>query len=468
MAKQRVLGGEPDRRVVIVGGGFGGIYTALGLERDLTLGDRTEVTLINNENFFLFTPLLCEVASSSIDTSHAINPIRRMFKHTRFVEGEAVGLDTEGRALRVLLPNGAEYTYPYDHLVVALGARQGFFGMRDVRENALTCKTLGDAIHLRNWAIQMLETADTEQDPEARARALTFVVAGGGFTGVEIAGELNDLVRGALESYPTISQRDVRVLLVEAKSRLLPEFNERLASFTEDKLRALGVEVVLDTMVSGASPDEVLLKGKDPVPTRTLVWTTGVAPNPFVAASPLPKDEKGWLMVDAHMRAPGLSGVWALGDCARIPDILRPGHYQPSLAQHAIREARQLAHNITASIRGEATTPFRYRSLGQMATLGHYNGIGTIDLAPRVSIPVSGFLAWALWRGYYLYRLPRLEKQLRVLTDWITDIIFGRDISQIQTYHASRAGDREEKEMSATRPQSSKTLAAVGEGGSHG
>lgn len=432
MFKRRWFGGEPDRRVIILGGGFGGIYTALGLERDLRREDRTEVTLINAENFFLFTPMLCEVASSSIDTNHAINPIRRMFTHTRFVEGEAIGLDLEGRTVLVRHPGGREYSYPYDHLVLALGARTGFFGMKDVEEVALTAKTLGDALHLRNHAIEMLEVAAVERDPAVRAEVLTFVVAGGGMTGVEMAGELNDLVRGAAESYPGISQRDLRVILVEAMPRLMPEFDEKLAAFALQRLRASGVEVRLNTRVNGASPDEVRIEGNAPIRTRTLVWTTGVAPNPFIASTDLPKDGRGWITVDAHLRVLGQPNVWALGDCARVPDVLRAGKNHPATAQHAIREARQLARNIAAVIHGQPTQPFRYKTLGQMATLGHYNGIGTIG-----PFRVSGFLAWALWRTYYLWRLPRLEKRLRVATDWTVDLLFGRDISQIKTYMAS-------------------------------
>ena len=456
MFNRRGFGGEPDRRVLILGGGFGGIYTALGLERELRPEDRTEVTLINSENFFLFTPMLCEVAGSSIDTSHAINPIRRMFKRVRFVQGEATALDLEARSVTVRHPGGSEHAYSYDHLVVALGARTGFFGMADVQRHALTAKTLGDAIHLRNWAIEMLETADVERDPARRAELLTFVVAGGGLTGVEIAGELNDLVRQASDSYPSISQRELRVILVEAKTRLMPELDERLAAFTRDRLRALGVEVRLNTMVNGASAHEVRLKDADPIPSRTLVWTTGVAPNPFVAASPLPKDGRGWITIDAHLRVAGAPGVWSLGDCSRVPDVLRPGHFHPATAQHAIREARQLARNIAATIQGRPTQPFRYRTMGQMATLGHYNGVGMIG-----PLRVWGFVAWALWRTYYLWRLPRLEKRLRVATDWTVDLIFGRDISQIKTYMA-RPGEQISSAHAMERPQPALQPTALG------
>lgn len=424
----RGFGGEPDRRVLILGGGFGGIYTALGLERLLRAEDRTEVILVSAENFFLFTPMLCEVASSSIDTNHAINPIRRMFRHARYMQGEATTIDPQARTVRVVHPGGHEQEYRYDHLVLSVGARTGFFGMKDVEEHALTAKTLGDALHLRNWAIEMLETAEVEADPATRAELLTFVVAGGGLTGVEMAGELNDLVRQSLKSYPSLNQREVRIILVEAMPRLMPEFDENLANFAMSRLRAAGVEVWLNARVSGADANAVHLANGTTIKTRTLVWTTGVAPNPFIAANPLPKDERGWIVVDAHMRVAGLPGVWALGDCARVPDVLRPGHNHPATAQHAMRQAAQLAANIAAVIHGQPTQPFRYKTLGQMATLGHYNGVGIIG-----RLRVWGFPAWVLWRSYYLWRLPRLEKQLRVAVDWTVDLIFGRDISMFGT-----------------------------------
>jgi NADH dehydrogenase len=433
------FGGAPEHRVVIIGGGFGGVYTALGLEKTLRPEDRTEVTLISPENFFLFTPMLAEIVSSQIDTGHAINPMRRLFKHTHFVQGEATRLDLEQRCVRVRYPNDDEASYPYDHLVLAVGARTSFFGMKDIEENAYTAKTLGDAILLRNRIIALLELAEIERDPAARAETLTMVVAGGGFTGVEMAGEINDLIRRAAKYYPGISQREIRVILVEARSRILPEFDERLASFAERRLRASGVEVRANTAVKGATPREVQIKDQDAIPCRTLIWTTGVAPNPLIENSDLPKTGRGWVKVDPEMRVEGRPGVWAAGDCAQIPDVLHPGQVQPALAQHGMREASRLARNIAASIRGEEVQPFTYRTLGQLATLGHYNGIGTIG-----PIRIWGFVAWAVWRTYYLLRLPRLEKRLRVATDWTVDLVFGRDISQIQTYTATGPANKRE------------------------
>jgi NADH:ubiquinone reductase (H+-translocating) len=446
------FGGAPDRRILIVGGGFGAVYTALGLEKALKPEDRTEVTLVNPENFFLFTPMLAEIVSSQIDTSHAINPLRKMFKRTRFVEAAAQSIDLKARSVLVRHPNGDEFGYPYDHLVLAVGAEVGYFGMEDVENNSYTAKNLGDAIRLRNRAIALLEIAEIERDPAARAEILTLVVAGGGFTGVEVAAEINDLVREAAKSYPSISQRDIRVVLVEAKRRILPEFDEGLAAFATKCLRACGVEIRTDTTVAGVTKHAVLVKDQEPIPSRTLIWNTGVAPNPLITGSDLPRTGRGWVKVDATMRAEGLTNVWALGDCAQIPDVLNPGHNQPALAQHAIREAPRLAHNIVATIRGEPTQPFRYRTMGQLATLGHFNGIGTIG-----PFRVQGFVAWVAWRSYYLWRLPRLEKRLRVATDWTVDMIFGRDISQIQTYAATGPAGRHEHMDLYSRPESDPT-----------
>jgi NADH dehydrogenase len=432
MARRREFGGEPDTRILILGGGFMGIYTALELEKVLRPEDRTEVTLVSPENFFLFTPMLPEVASSSIETTHAINPIRRMLRQARFVQGSVQALDTAARRATILLESGHVEDFPYDHVVIATGALTGYFGMTDVERHSFTAKTLGDALHLRNWVIDLLERADTEPDPQMRAELLTIVVAGGGLAGVEVSGEVNDLIRQAAAVYPRLTQREIRVILVELGPRLMGELSDDLASFTLRRLRAQGVEVMLNTRVVGASERDVSIVshgGQGSLPTRTLVWTTGVAPHPLLATLDLPKDARGWLDVDAHLQVKGTTNVWAGGDCARVPDVLRPGKTHPATAQHAIREAAQLGRNLRAAVRGEPTAPFRYRTLGQMATLGHYNGVGVIG-----PIKVSGFMGWAAWRTYYLWRLPRLEKRLRVATDWTVDLLFGRDISQIKTY----------------------------------
>ncbi|MGI8913119.1 MAG: NAD(P)/FAD-dependent oxidoreductase, partial [Chloroflexota bacterium] len=279
MKTQETDTAEAVRRVLILGGGFAGVYTALSLERELRPADRTQVTLVNRENYFLFTPFVCEVAASAIDPTHAVNPIRRLLRWNQFVEGEIIDLDTEHRSVSVRQPDGGDRAYGYEHLVIALGAGTAFFGMQDVQQHALTATTLGDAIHLRNWAIELLEIAAVDSDPAARTELLTFVVVGGGFTGVEMAGALNALLRQALRAYRNIAARDVRVILVEALPRLLPQFNERLARSALGALRSCGVEVRLNTRIAGARDHAVLTKDGEWLPTRTLVWASGVAPH---------------------------------------------------------------------------------------------------------------------------------------------------------------------------------------------
>lgn len=437
-----------SQRVLILGGGFAGVYTALHLEQELDPTDNVEVTLVSRENFFLYTPMLTEVAASAIETTHAVNPIRNLFKRTRFVEGNAIGIDTKNRSVSVRLLDGREQEFGYDHLVVALGSVTAYHGMKDVEEYAFPIKTLGDALQLRNWVIEALETAAVEDDPTTRRELLTFVIAGGGFTGVELTGSLNVFVHDALRVYPTISPGDVRIVLVEGAERLLPQFDEDLASFAQTSLESRGVEVRLGAFVSGATPHEVQIKDGAPIPTRTLVWASGVTPAPLVASSDLPTTGRGWVTVNADMSVPGFPGVWALGDCAQIPNPLEPGKFQPALAQHAIREAQQLARNIVASMRGQPAQPFLYKSMGQLAMLGYHDGIAMVG-----RFKARGYLAWALWRAYYLWRLPRTVKKARVTLDWIFEDLFGRDITELRTDTRRTLAERGEEARPAEARQ---------------
>jgi NADH:ubiquinone reductase (H+-translocating) len=414
-------------RILILGGGFAGVYTARHLEQDLKPDDAVEITLINRDNFFLYTPMLTEVAASAIETTHTINPLRSLFKRTRFVEGDVTGIDTEQRVVSVRLPDGRNQPFGYEHLVLALGSITAFHGMKAVEEHAFPIKTLADAIQIRNRTLQILETAAVEQDPVARAELLTFVLVGGGFTGVEMTGALDAFVREALKAYPSIKPDEIRIVLVEGAKRLLPEFDEHLATFAQRRLEDRGVEVRLGELVTGATARQAQLKDGSSIPTRTLIWSSGVMPEPMIAQSNLPTTGRGWVQANADMSVPGCPGVWAIGDCAQIPNPLQSGKPQPALAQTALREARQLSRNIVASMRGEAPQPFRYRVIGQMAMLGYHDGIGTIG-----PVRVRGYLAWALWRAYYLWRLPRLAKKVRVAMDWLFADIFGPDISEIK------------------------------------
>jgi NADH:ubiquinone reductase (H+-translocating) len=412
--------------VVILGGGFAGIYTARELDRHQAAG--IETALISEDNFFLFTPMLSEIVASSIDTRHVVNPIRRMFRHIRFMEARVNGVDFQRREVKVLLPTGVEHPVAYDHLVIALGSVINYFGLPGVEEHSLPLKTLADAIVLRNRAIQRLEEADILPERE-RAPYLTFVVAGGNLSGVELAGELNDFLRSALDAYSHIRQAEVRLVLAEARDRLMSELSPSLANFTRRKLTERGVEVRLNAPVIEASEAEIVLGGatdndRTVIATRNLIWTAGVAPTPSVEAFGIPLS-KGRIEVDQAMRVPNHHNVWALGDVALIPD--GRGSFQPQTAQHAVREGRLLARNIVRSISGRRPRPFRYHTMGMLATIGHRSGAGEI-----FGLKISGFPAWLAWRTYYLMRLPRFDKRLRVMLDWTLDLFFPRDIVQLK------------------------------------
>ena len=408
-------------RVLILGGGFGGLYAALEFEkrRDPDI----EVTLISAENFFLFTPMLHEVAASDLDLTHIVNPIRKMLRHVRFFEGEVQSIDLVDR--RVVVAHGFDqhtHSLEYDHIVFALGCVTNFYNIPGLQERAVTMKSLGDAIALRNRLIEHLEEAETECAANDREPLLTFVVAGGGFAGVETIGSINDFLKEALSFYPNLKPEMLRVVLVHPGEFVLPELGEELGRYASRKLSERGVEIHPNTKVKGVTPREVLLTDDTRISSFTLVWTAGTSPHPLLTQLNLPK-ERNRLKANAAMGVEGFPGVWALGDCAVIPD--EKGGYQPPTAQHASREGKVLAHNIVARIRGEDLVPFRFKTLGLLASIGRRTGVARI-----LGVNFSGFLAWWLWRTIYLLKLPRFEKKLRVALDWTLDVFFSKDFVQ--------------------------------------
>lgn len=432
------------RRVVILGGGWGGMYTALTLERLLRPGEGVEVVLINRENFFLFTPMLPEVAGSAIDTAHIVNPIRRLLRRTRFVAGEVEGIALEERLVTVRLASGSAHRFAYDHLVLALGGETNFYGMQDVREQALTVKTLADAIAVRNHVIDLLEQADVEP-PERRQALVTFVLAGGGLNGVEVMGALNDFVREAIRAYPRIPAGEVRMILLEAGPRLMPEVDASLAEFTRRTLERRGVEVWLNSRVEGMGEEAVQLADGRRIRTQTLIWSAGIRVNPLLAGLPVDRDRLGRVLVERTLQVAGQPRVWALGDCAHVPDPRggKDAAYPPT-AQHALREAYRLGKNLAAVLREEEPEPFRYPLRIQLATVGKRAGVASL-----MGLKLSGFLPWWLWRTYYLGRLPRVERRVRVMLDWTLDLFFPRDIVQLPAWQRRRAPGLVEKEKTA-------------------
>ncbi|MGH7961537.1 MAG: NAD(P)/FAD-dependent oxidoreductase [Candidatus Binatia bacterium] len=419
------------KRIVILGGGFGGLYAALQLEKTLARDPDIEVLLVNQENFFLFTPMLHEVAASDLDITHIVNPIRKLLRHGQCFDGSVARSDLAEK--RVVVSHGIEARHQhelgYDHLVLALGSITNFYNLPGLAERALTMKSLGDAIDLRNRLIANLEEADFECAAGARCELLTVLVAGGGFAGVETVAAVNDFLREALVFYPHLRQEMLRVVLVHPGSIILPELGPKLGVYAQKKLAARGVDIRVNTRVTGVSEAGVSLSDGSLVLTNTLVWTAGTSPHPLLDSLPCNK-ERGRLLVDEFLEAPGYPGVWALGDCALVPDG-KTGNFYPPTAQHALREGKVVARNITAAVRGGRKRPFAFSTIGQLAAIGRRTGVANI-----LGVNFSGFLAWWLWRTIYLSKLPRAEKKLRVLLDWTLDLLFSKDLVQFLTVRA--------------------------------
>ncbi|MGH9903003.1 MAG: NAD(P)/FAD-dependent oxidoreductase, partial [Pyrinomonadaceae bacterium] len=379
------------KRILILGGGFGGMYTAMQLEKTLARDPDVEVTLVNRENFFLFTPMLHEVAASDLDITHIVNPVRKLLRRVKFFDGDVEYIDLANR--RVGVSHGAErhrHDLEYDHLVLSLGSITNFYNLPGLEERALTIKTLGDAIFLRNRLISNLEEADFECCPRVREPLLNVVVAGGGFAGVETVAGINDFLREAVRFYPHLTEDMLRVVLVHPGEVILPELGEKLGRYAQQKLAERRVEIRANTKVTAVSDREVTLSDGMRITTGTLVWAAGTAPNPLLETLPCRK-ERGRLCADEYMEVSGWPGVWALGDCAVVPDP-KTGRPSPPTAQHALRQGKTLAHNLRAAIRGGRKKPFAFSTVGQLAAIGRRTGVAQI-----LGFNFSGFVAWWLW-----------------------------------------------------------------------
>lgn len=414
-------------RIVILGGGFAAVGVAQRLERILRSGE-AEVTLISRENFSLFTPMLPEVSSGALDTRHIVTPIRAQLRRTHFILADVTGLDLNSREVRYTHTlTGIEERLRYDQLVITTGASTSTFGLPGVAERVFALKTLEDAAILRNRFIWLLELADDAAEEE-RKKLLTLVVVGGGFTGVETAGEMVELFRNVGRFYPNVRRSDVRIVLIEGGKTLLPGLPARMGSYAESFLRSRGVEVLTGDGVRGADEGGIELAGGKRIETRTIVWSAGIKPRVLAGSERLPRAKNGAILTAPDMSVPDYRGIWACGDCAAIPD--GSGGFFPPTAQHAIREGPLLADNLVAAMHGRPTRAFHYTSLGMMASLGARKAVAQLP-GNRV---LTGFLAWFLWRTYYLARLPGLDRKLRVAFDWTLELLFPRDISELRVY----------------------------------
>ena len=424
------------RRIVILGGGFAGMQTAVALEQELRGDPSVSITLVSDTNALLFTPMLAEVAGSSLEGSHISTPLRTSLHFVAFIRAKVKSIDLERRrvGLEMETASGMQAEAPrelrYDQLVLALGSVSNYHGLANVEKYSYNFKSLLDAIRIRNHVIEMFERADRESDEGARRAMLTFVVAGGGFAGVELAGALNDFSRGILADYPSLKPEEVRVVLVHSRERILPELSESLGAYARRSMEARGVEFKLGVRLLDARPGVVVVSDGE-IPAQTLVWTAGVAPNPLLATLPYERDKRGAVKVESTMAVPGVTGVWAVGDCAALNDG-KTGKPCPPTAQFAIREAATLARNLKATLEGKATKPFHFDSLGALCVVGHQTACAelSVPFAREKSLRFSGLLAWLMWRGIYLSKLPGLERKVRVLLDWTIELFFQKDIVQ--------------------------------------
>jgi NADH dehydrogenase len=422
----------PQQRIVILGGGFAGTAVALRLEQRFRRDDRVEITLIDIENFFTFTPLLPEVPSGSIQPKHIVFPLRALLRQTIVRQASVKSIDLDEKTVTAAHCGACgDETVQFDQLVFALGSVPNFFGLPGVAENAFTIKGLADATALHAHVIDKLEHADLQPDPVIRRKLLTFVVAGGGFAGVETLAELNDFVRGASRFYPRVRPDEIRMVLVHSGERILPEVSESLSRFALDKLRSRGIDVLLKTRVASCSTQKVQFTNGTHIDAHTFVWAAGTAPSPMLDLVPVWRNKSGRVVVDATMAVKDCPCVWAAGDSASIPDLVTGGTCPPT-AQFALRQGRRLADNIAAVMSGGDPKPFRFKALGLLAGLGRRSAVAEI-----LGLRFSGFIAWWVWRTIYLLKLPGFERKLRVAIDWTLDLFFARDIVYLRPLHAA-------------------------------
>jgi NADH:ubiquinone reductase (H+-translocating) len=417
-------------QVVIAGGGFAGFYTARALER-LLPAQSARVTLVNEGNFLLYTPLLPGAAGATLDPRHVVVPLRSQLRRTDLVIGRVTGADPARSVLGVTRIDGEELELGYDQLVVALGSVSRTLPVPGLAEHGLGFKSLSDATALRNQVLNCLDIAETLEDPARRDEYLGFVFVGAGYAGVEGLAELQDFAAEVIELYPRCRAHGMRWVLAEARERIMQEVPRSLSEFAEQELRKRGIEVMTDTTLAQVDARGATVSGDRRVPARTVVWTAGVKPSPVVARLGLPLDQGGRLVVDRTMRvqapagdAPRAGVVWALGDCAAVPDGSRPGKICPPTAQHAIRQGRLVARNVVASLGGRPARPFRYRTKGVVAELGRNEAV-----AITLGIRWRGLPAWLIARTYHLLLMPGLGRRLRLLVDWNVALVFGRDAS---------------------------------------
>ncbi len=435
-------------RIVIAGGGFAGLYAAMHFDKRLARRADVEVTLISRENFILFTPMLHEVAAGDLYPGDIVNPLRRILRHVKFVDADVQVIDLNARRIRCMASVAdRELEFEFDHLLLTLGSETNFFNMDGVRDWSVTMKSLSDAALLRNRMVALLEEASLQSDEATRRQLLTFVTAGGGFSGTETTGAVNDFMRETVRYYPQLREELIRVVMVHPGSFILPELGEELGRYAERKLRERKVEVIKGARVANYDGVVVTLSDGTSIPAATLIWTAGVKPSPVIASLPCEK-ERGRLLVSEYLAVTGVPGLWAAGDCAAVP-ILDTENFHPPTAQHGLREG------VVAMILDRPLKSFRFKMLGQLASIGHRTGVAMV-----FGIKFSGFIAWWFWRSVYLMKLPGLAKKLRVMASWTLDLFFGQEIEEMITVRDIEALSGQLARIRARTKQTRSTTAA--------
>lgn len=468
------------KRILILGGGFGGVYCAKQLER-LMAKYRLDfqITLVSRQNFFVFTPMLPQIVSGMIESNHVVVPIRQILRSTRFYEANVQSIDAINKKVHIRTGGGNDNTaaggfetgpnihsrpdmasdliLEYDRLVVCLGSDTNFMHMPEIEDRVFVLKSLKDALIFRNHIIDMLERADIETDEVRRRQMLNFVIVGGGLSGVETAAELNQFLSDVIKYYPNLraghSGTAPKVIVVQSRDRLLPEVNSKLAEYTTRRLKKDGISVILNSRVTDVTKDCAAILDKESrvkstIPAETVLWTAGVSPNSIIASIPCEKPSSGRLPVDGHLRVQGHKDVWAVGDCAYIADE-KNGEQFPPTAQHAIREAELVAKNLVASLTQERhfkLKKFEYSGKGQMAIIGRRAAIANVG-----GVNIAGFAAWCIWRAVYLAKVPMFKKQMRIAFDWTIDLFFDSDLTHIRGLQDTQAIHAEQGKIIKTK-----------------
>jgi NADH:quinone reductase (non-electrogenic) len=443
-------------RILVLGGGFAGYYALKELERHLGNDPNIDVTLVNRENYILFTPMLHEVAASDLDPSHVAVPLHELIRKARFLCGAVESLDLTNKIVAVRSTSGQQIQHlSYDYLVIALGSISKLLDVPGLAARAITMKSLEDAMYLRNHMVQQLEDAEFANSDRRRA-GLTFVVVGGGIAGVETVAAMMDFLHDVARFYPYLRREMIRVLLVHSGAQLLKEMGNSLGEYAAAKLRQRGVELHLSARVIGCDGGAVCISSEGSlleVPANTLVWTAGIIPAPVLDSIPS-QQVKGRLLTQRTLELPQWPGVYAIGDCAAVPKGSGTDTYYGATAQNALRQGRLAARNIVTAIRGGTPRVFQWRELGQLASLGQRRAVARL-----LGIQFSGFAAWWLWRTIYLAKLPGIQKKIRVGFDWLLDLFFSKNVigyrllRVLELFQANRMSDERRRELQAPEAQ---------------